>query len=101
MADKPAPAKGQKVLGMPRTTGIVVIGLGALVIGYFLISRLGGSSGSSGSGSGSGSGGGGGRPSYAAGGTQIVRVIKGHQGHAPKPVKHHGGGGGKKHHKGK
>lgn len=80
MADKP---KGQqKILGMPRTTGIVVIGLGALVIGYFLISRMGGSSTS---GSGSGTGSGGGRPGYASGGQTIVEIIKGHHGHKPRP----------------
>ena len=78
----PDQAKGkQKILGMPRTTGIVVIGLGALVLGYFLISRMGGSSSSSGTGTGSG----GGRPGYASGGQTIVEIIKGHHGHKPKP----------------
>ena len=81
MPDK-QPAKGKKILGMPRTTGIIVIGLGALVVGYFLISRFSGSKSSSGSG---GGGGGGGRPSYASGGPVIVRIIKDHGGHKPKP----------------
>jgi hypothetical protein len=96
-AAAPPKAPGQKILGMPRTTGIIVIGLGALLVGYFIISRVGGSKSSTGSGSGSGSGGGGGggRPSYASGGTTIVRVIRDHQGHkprpGPKPVKHHKG----------
>ena len=72
--------KGKKILGMPRTTGLVVIGLGALVVGYVLISRLGGGKGSSTG----GGGGGGGRPLYASGGSIIVRVIREHQGHKPK-----------------
>ena len=80
MADQPK--SGKKILGMPRTTGLVVIGIGALVVGYFIISKFGGGSSSSGSGSGSG---GGGRPGYASGGNIIVRVIKGHDGHKPKP----------------
>lgn len=80
MADTP-PAGGKKILGMPRTTGIVVLVLGAAVIGYFVVSKLGGSK-TTGTGTG---GGGGGRPSYAGGGATIVRIIKGHQGHHPKP----------------
>ena len=75
------PKSQKKILGMPRTTGLVVIGIGALVVGYFLISRLGGSKSS---GSGSSSGGGGGRPGYASGGQTIVEIIKGHGGHKPK-----------------
>jgi hypothetical protein len=81
VADTP-PAGGKKILGMPRTTGIVVLVIGAAVIGYFVVSKLGGSKSTS---TGSGSGGGGGRPSYAGGGTTIVRIIKGHQGHHPRP----------------
>ena len=81
MPDKPK-GKKDKLLGMPRTTGIIVIGLGALVVGYFLISRMGGSKGSSGSGTG---GGGGGRPGYASGGSTIVEIIKGQGGHKPRP----------------
>jgi hypothetical protein len=79
VADKP-PA-GKKILGMPRTTGIVVLVLGAAVVGYILVSRMSGASSSSGTGTGSG----GGRPSYAGGGTTIVRIIKGHHGHEPRP----------------
>ena len=75
--------KDKKILGMPRTTGIVVIGLGALVIGYFLISRFGGGSQQASSGGSAG----GGRPGYASGGQTIVEIIKGHHGHKPKP--HH------------
>ena len=82
MPDKPKGGKKDKLLGMPRTTGIIVIGLGALVIGYFLISRMGKSSSSSGSGTG---GGGGGRPGYASGGSTIVEIIKGQGGHKPRP----------------
>lgn len=74
--------KGKKILGMPRTTGLVVIGVAALVIGYVLISRMGASKGSPGAGAG---GGGGGRPLYASGGNIIVRVIKDHDGHKHKP----------------
>lgn len=86
----PEPKKDAKILGMPRTTGIIVIGLGALVVGYFLISHFSGKSSGS---SGSGSGGGGGRPAYAGGGQIIVDIIKGHHGHKgkkpppPKPPK--------------
>lgn len=84
MPDKPK-GKDKKILGMPRTTGIVVIGLGALVVGYFLISRFGGGSSTSGGTAPSG----GGRPGYASGGQTIVEIIKGHHGHKPKPRKHH------------
>lgn len=76
MAD-PQPAKGKKLLGMPRTTGLVVIGLAALVVGYFVISKFGG--GSSSSGSGGGQGGGGGGP--GAGASSVMVNIRDWQGH--------------------
>ena len=86
MADAPPKGKQGKILGMPRTTGIVVIGLGALVVGYFLISRFGGGSSTSGTGGSAG----GGRPGYASGGPVIVEILKGHHGHKPRPKpKHH------------
>lgn len=51
MADRqPPPAAGKsggKVLGMPRTTGLIVIAGVALVVGYFVISHFSGSSSSS------------------------------------------------------
>jgi hypothetical protein len=80
VADAPAqPGGGKKILGMPHTTGLIVIGLAALVGGYLLISHF-AKGGPQQGGSGAGKGGGG-RPSYAAGQRAHVRVIRNWQGH--------------------
>lgn len=89
MADPQPPAGGKtqggKILGMPRTTGLVVLGIGALVVGYFVISHFSGKK-SSQSGGGQGSGGGG--HWHGSGHASQVRVIREWQGH--------GGGGRRK-----
>jgi hypothetical protein len=79
-----------KILGMPRTTGLIVIAGVALVVGYLVISHFSKSS-SSGQGGGSGGGGkqGGRGGSYWWGsGRPVVYVIHEWQGH-------HKGGSGK------
>jgi hypothetical protein len=84
VADQQPPAeggKGGKILGMPRTTGIIVIGLAAVVVGYFVISRFSGSGTTGGSG-GSGQGAGGGY--YGSGGGPLVLVLRDWQGHQPR-----------------
>lgn len=85
-----------KILGMPRTTGIIVIGLGAVVVGYFVISKMGGSK-TTGSGGGAPSGGSGGSAGsggwWGSGGGHWVRVIKEHQGHKHKGSSGSGTGG--------
>lgn len=70
--------KGGKILGMPRTTGIIVLAAGAFIVGYFLISHFSsqGKSGSQGGGQGGGGGGG-----YGPAGAGQVRVIRDWQGH--------------------
>lgn len=73
-----AAGKGGKILGMPRTTGIIVLAAGAFIIGYFLISKFTGQSSGQGQGKGQGGGGGGG---YGPGGPGQVRVIREWQGH--------------------
>lgn len=98
MADTPAKpaAKGGKILGMPRTTGIIVLGLGAVVVGYFVISKMGGSKGQgSGGGSSGGSGGSaGGGGWWGSGGSQWVTQVKQHQGHHHRHGHLAGGGSG-------
>ena len=81
MPDQQPPAKGKKILGMPRTTGLVVIGLAAVVVGYFVISRFAG--GKSGQGQGGGGGGGGYGP--GGGSSTLMINIRDWQGHGHKP----------------
>lgn len=75
---RPPAAKG-KVLGMPRTTGLVVIAIGAVVVGYFVISRF------SGGGSPGGSQGGGGTVAVPG----PVQVIRQWQPRQPRRPHHH------------
>ena len=82
MADQPAQGKqgkDGKILGMPRTTGIIVLGLAAVAVGYFVVSRLGKGGAGGGSGGGSGGGGGGG-----SGHRTVVEIIREWQGHRPR-----------------
>lgn len=81
MPDQPkSQAKGGKILGMPRTTGFIVLALGAVVVGYVLISHFTGSSKSTG-GSKGGPGGGSGGGQYGPGHGSMVVVIRDWQGH--------------------
>jgi hypothetical protein len=82
VADQQPPegGKSKKILGMPRTTGIIVIGLAAVVVGYFVISRF--SSSSTTGGSGGGGQGGGGYQGSGAG--PLILVLRDWQGHQPR-----------------
>jgi hypothetical protein len=85
VADQQPPEGGQgkKILGMPRTTGIIVLGLAAVVVGYLVISHFSGSSSTSGSGTGGGGRGGGGY--YGSGAGPLILVLRDWQGHGQKP----------------
>ena len=88
MADQQPPAdgkgKGGKLLGMPRTTGLIVIAGGVALIGYVIISHFGKSSSSGSSSSGN-------QPTYlvgdgAGGWTDVVNGVQGSQ---PRQPHHH------------
>lgn len=82
-------AKGKKILGMPRTTGLIVIAGAAVVVGYFVISKF---SGSQQQGQGQGKGN---KPSqprsapFNQQGPGFTRTIIQHQGHQPRQPHHH------------
>jgi len=77
---------------MPRTTGIIVIGAAALVVGYLVIGHFMGSKQQQGQGGNPPSGGTGGSAGYGPGGRGFVRGIRDWQGHRPRHINPRGHG---------